>query len=183
MASAFTALDIIVLLLVGGAAVLGFLRGFTTEVLSLLAWVAAVFAIKFFHAPAAALLSGWVGTEGAAAVLAFALVFGLTFLLGRLAARAIGRRTRQSVLGAFDRLLGLGFGALKGLVMATVIYLAASLVYDTIYGLKAERPAWMRESRTWPLLHASGRALVDFVEEQREGGDADEPTQNAITEE
>lgn len=181
MSSAFTALDIIVLLLVGGAAVLGFLRGFTTEVLSLLAWVGAVFAIKFLHAPASVLLAGWVGTEGGATVLAFALVFGLTFLLGRLAARAIGQRTRQSVLGAFDRLLGVGFGALKGLVMATVIYLAASLVYDTIYGMKAERPEWMRESRTWPLLHASGRALVDFVEDQRKGDEADEPAENAIS--
>ncbi len=180
--SAFTALDIVVLLLVGGAAILGFLRGFTTEILSLLAWVAAVFALKFFHSPATALMTGWVGTEGGATVLAFALVFGLTFLAGRLAARAIGQRTRQSVLGGFDRLLGVGFGALKGLIMATVLYLAASLIYDVIYGARAERPDWMRESRTYPLLHASGRALVDFVEYQRGDDEADENAQNAISE-
>lgn len=179
--SAFSALDIIVLLLVGGAAVLGFLRGFTTEVLSLLAWVAAIFALKFLHTPATSVLTGWVGTEGGATVLAFALVFGLTFLAGRLAARAIGRRTRQSVLGGFDRLLGVGFGALKGLIIATVLYLAASLVYDVIYGARAERPDWMRQSRTYPLLHASGRALVDFVEYQRGDDEADEPSQNAIS--
>lgn len=179
--SAFTALDIVVLLLVGGAAVLGFLRGFTTEILSLLAWVAAIFALKFLHAPASAVLAAWVGTEGGAMVLAFALVFGLTFLAGRLVARAIGRRTRQSVLGGFDRMLGVGFGAVKGLIIATVLYLAASLVYDVVYGARAERPDWMRESRTWPLLHASGRALVDFVEEQRNGDEADEPAESAIS--
>ncbi|MCJ8157630.1 CvpA family protein [Sphingomonas sp. LaA6.9] len=179
--SAFTALDIVVLLLVGGAAILGFLRGFTTEVLSLLAWVAAIFALKFLHSPATALLSGWVGTEGGATVLAFALVFGVTFLIGRLAARAIGRRTRQSVLGGFDRLLGVGFGALKGLIIATVLYLAASLVYDVVYGARAERPEWMRESRTWPLLHASGRALVDFVEYQRGADEADQSAESAIS--
>lgn len=181
--SAFTALDIVVLLLVGGAAILGFLRGFTTEVLSLLAWVAAIFALKFLHGPATALLSGWVGTEGGATVLAFALVFGVTFLIGRLAARAIGRRTRQSVLGGFDRLLGVGFGALKGLIIATVLYLAASLVYDVVYGARAERPEWMRESRTWPLLHASGRALVDFVEYQRGTDEADQSAESAISKE
>jgi len=177
--SAFTALDIIVFLLVGGAAVLGFMRGFTTEVLSLFAWVAAVFALKLLHAPVAGLLTGWVGTEGGAMVLAFALVFGLTFFAGRMTARAIGQRTRQSVLGGFDRVLGIGFGALKGLIMATVLYLLAALVYDTIYGGRAERPEWMRQSRTYPLLHASSRALVDFVEARQKG---DEGPENAISE-
>lgn len=177
--SAFTALDIIVFLLVGGAAVLGFLRGFTTEVLSLMAWVAAVFALKLFHAPVAGLLTGWVGTESGAMVLAFALVFGLTFFAGRMTARAIGQRTRQSVLGGFDRVLGIGFGALKGLIMATVLYLLGALVYDTIYGGRAERPEWMRQSRTYPLLHASSRALVDFVEARQKDDGREE---NAISE-
>lgn len=166
--TAFTALDIIVLLLVGGAAVLGFLRGFTTEVLSLMAWVAAVFAVKLFHGSMSDLLTPFVGTAGGAMVLAFALVFGIVFLAGRLVARSIGARTRQSALGAFDRVLGVGFGALKGLIMASVIYLGVSLVYDTLYGSKAKRPEWMAKSYTYPLLDSSSRALVDFVNERRE---------------
>jgi membrane protein required for colicin V production len=170
--AAFTALDIIVLLLVGGAAVLGFLRGFTTEVLSLMAWIVAVFAVKLFHDPVTGLLTGVVGTAGGAMVLAFALVFGVTFLGGRLTARAIGRRTRQSALGSFDRVLGVGFGALKGLIIAAVGYLAVNLVYDTIYGGKAQRPEWMAKSYTYPLLDASSRALIDFVQARQESGDA-----------
>lgn len=166
--AAFTALDIIVLLLVGGAAILGFLRGFTTEILSLLAWVAAVFAVKFFYEPMRGITVGWAGDDGGASVLAFAIVFGVTFIAGRLLARTVGGHTRSSLLGPFDRVLGLGFGALKGLIIATVLYLAAALVYDTFYGVSAERPEWMQESRTYPLLDASGRALVDFVEEQRQ---------------
>lgn len=39
-----TGLDIIVLLAIGGAAVLGFLRGFVTEVLALVAWLLIVLA-------------------------------------------------------------------------------------------------------------------------------------------
>lgn len=165
--AAFSALDVIVLLLVGGAGILGFLRGFTTEILSLLAWVAAVLAVKFFYEPARALSENWVGEGSGASVLGFALVFGVTFIACRLLARSLGKQTRQSVLGPFDRILGVGFGMLKGLIIATVLYLAAALVYDTLYGMSSERPDWMRESRTYPLLHASGRALVDFVEEQR----------------
>jgi membrane protein required for colicin V production len=154
-----TALDIIVLILVGGGLVLGFMRGFIGEVLSLLAWVAAIVALKFLHTPATAALSG--------VVLALALVFGIVFIAGKLIARQIGTAAKRSVVGPFDRVLGGGFGALKGLILATLLYLAASLLYDTIYGRSAVRPQWMVQSRTWPLLNASGRAIVDFVEARR----------------
>jgi membrane protein required for colicin V production len=162
-----TALDIITLILVGGGFVFGFMRGFIHEVLTLVAWVLAIVALKVLHDPATGALEGTVGTRAGAAVLAFALVFGVTFILGKLLARRIGGATRKSVVGPIDRVLGAGFGALKGLIGATMLYLAANLVYDTIYGRTAERPDWMANSRTYPLLHASGRAIVDFVEARR----------------
>jgi membrane protein required for colicin V production len=165
-----TALDMLVLLLVGGGAVFGVIRGFVTEVISLFSWVAAIFALKILHTPVSKLLAGWVGTAGGAAVLAFALIFLVVFIAGKFVAASLGKRTRQSVLGPVDRVLGLGFGALKGLLAATLLFLAANIAYDTIYGGKAERPEWMRKSRSFALLNASGRGIVDFVEMRRKGG-------------
>lgn len=163
-----TALDIIVLLLIGGGAVFGFIRGFVTETLSLIAWVLAIFAIRLLHTPATEWLTGPVGTQAGAAVLAFALVFGVTFMVGKFLARSLGARTRKSVLGPVDRLLGFGFGALKGLIGATLLFMLASLVYDTIYGGGAERPEWMSASRSYPLLNASGKAMSEFIAERRD---------------
>jgi len=71
------------------------------------------------------------------------------------------------VLGPVDQMLGGGFGMLKGLIGATLFFLFANLTTDMVYGADAERPAWMRESRTYPLLNASGRAIVDWVEARR----------------
>lgn len=171
-----TALDIVVLLLVGGIGLRGLMRGFVTEAMSLVAWVAATVAVKLVHAPVSAALAKLVGTEGGAAVLAFAIIFGITFMLGRYVANRMGNVSRSSALGGFDRLLGFGFGALKGLIGATLIFLFASLVYNTFYGGHAERPDWMIESRTYPLLNATSRALVDFVEHREEaGGEAAKP--------
>ena len=61
------------------------------------------------------------------------------------------------MLGPFDRLLGGGFGALKGLLGATLFFLLANLATDMVYGPQADRPQWMTKSRTYPLLNASGR--------------------------
>lgn len=166
-----TALDIIVLILVGGIGARGLMRGFVAEAMSLLAWVAAIAAVKVLHAPVSDALADPVGTEGGAAVLAFAVIFGLTFLAGRIIADRMGSASRSSALGSFDRLLGLGFGALKGLIGATLLFLFVSLVYNTFYGGRADRPDWMTNSRTYPLLNATSRALVDFVEQRQQSGD------------
>ena len=91
-----SALDIIVLLLVGGGLVFGFMRGFVGEVLSLLAWVAAIVALKFFYEPASTALGPSIGMG--ASVLAFALVFGIVFIGGKLLARRIGSATLRAEL-------------------------------------------------------------------------------------
>ncbi len=162
-----TALDIITLLLVGGGLIRGFMRGFTCELLSLLAWVAAIVALKLFHTPLAETLTPTIGTYAGAAVVAFVLTFGIVFIIGKLIAGRVGSAMRKSAIGPVDRVLGGGFGMLKGLLIATTLFLAANLVYDTIYGRRAARPEWMAGSRTYPLLDASGRAIVDFVERRR----------------
>jgi membrane protein required for colicin V production len=162
-----TAMDIIVLLLIGGGAVMGVMRGFVMEVLSLFAWAAAIFALKLVHGPVASLLVHVVKSPSGAAVLSFVLVFGVVFFGGKMVAASLGQRTKKSVLGSVDRLLGLGFGALKGLLIATVLFLGVNLVYETIYGGTAARPAFVRNSRTYPLLNASGRAVVDWVQRRR----------------
>ena len=164
-----TALDMIVLLAVAGAALLGLKRGFVTEVLSLFAWVAMVAALKLFHVPLAAALAPLAGTVSGGAVLAFAVIAGITYVGGRLVANAIGKRTRTSVLGPVDRALGFGFGALKGLILASLGFLLATLVVDTARGGPSRRPDWMVSSRTYPLLNATSASIADFVDRRRRG--------------
>lgn len=166
---ALTSLDIFVILLVFGAAALGLKRGFVFEVLALFAWAAVVFAIKIFHLPLSRALAGTVGTASGGATLAFAILAGGTWLLGRVVANAVGSRTKTSVLGPVDRALGFGFGALKGLVIASLLFLLATLVFDFIGGGPQRRPEWMRTSRSYPLLNATSAGIADFVDRRRKG--------------
>ena len=172
-----TALDMAMLLLMGGMAVAGFMRGFVQEVLSLLAWFVAIVAVRLFLAPVTDLVGVSIGAGGAASVLAFAGLFVLTFIVGKLLAKWVGERVRTSLLGPVDRVLGVGFGALKGLLVATLAFLAFTLVYDFIFSAETARPLWMTEARSYPLLNASSDALSQAVRdrEDKEGAaNADE---------
>jgi len=161
-----TALDIVVLVLVGGGAVLGFSRGLVQEVMTLLAWILAIAAVRFFHPLVTDLLAGWVGTEGGAAMLAFVLLFGGVFAFAKWGSRAMGQRSRASLVGGFDRGLGAGFGAVKGLMVASIGFMLVTLLYDIGYG-NAQRPAWMTDSRTYPALNATSGALSKVIAERR----------------
>lgn len=165
-----SALDIFVFLLIGGGAAIGFVRGFIYEVISLFAWVVGVLAVKFFHAQLAGGIVGvWGQSPAAASVLAFAILFIPAFVLMKLLANSIGVKARRSRLGPVDRVLGGGFGAIKGLIGVTLFFLLANLATDMVYGPQADRPEWMTRSRTYPLLQASGRSIVDWVETRRHG--------------
>jgi membrane protein required for colicin V production len=169
-----TVLDIFVFLLLFGGLAVGFVRGFVHEVISLFAWVIAIAMLKLFHTQLWTGIDNSFHTSAAAgAVLAFAILFLPSFILVKLVARQLGGRTRRSpALGPFDRVLGGGFGALKGLLGATLFFLLANLATDMVYGPAAERPQWMTKSRTYPLLNASGRGIVDWVQARRHPGQA-----------
>ncbi len=164
-----TAIDVLVLLAIGGAGILGLLRGFVTEVLSLFAWLMIVFMVKLFHLPLTQALAPIVGKGSGAAVLAFALLVGITYFGGRLVARTIGGRVRDSGVGSIDRVLGLGFGALKGLILVSLVFLLLMLVVDTVSGGPAQRPKWITQSLTYPLLNATSASIAEFVDRRRKG--------------
>ena len=162
-------LDILVLLGVGATAIFGWMRGFVHEVLSLFAWVLAVFALKLVHAPLTQALAGVVATSTGAAVLAFALITGAAWFGGRMLAQSIGKRTRTSILGPIDRAMGFGFGALKGLILASLVFLLLVLVTDTAGGGPKQRPTWLTKARTYPLLNATSSYVADVIGKRRSG--------------
>ena len=163
-----TALDIFVIILLGGGALLGFVRGFVHEVLALFAWVAAIIAVKFGLPPMMEMLSDRFESDTWALIFGFAILFIPTYVIVKLLAKKLGGKTRRSLIGPIDRFLGGGFGMLKGLVAATVVFLVANLFVDLLQGPEGDRPEWMTESQTYPLLNASTEATVEIVRDLRE---------------
>lgn len=164
--TALTAFDIVVGLIVVLAALAGLARGFVGEIVSLLAWAAGILAVRYFYAPAKLLAVKFVGTESGAAILALVALFLLAFILVRVIGGQLSSSTKASVIGPVDRVLGLGFGAAKGVLAAALLFLLVNLVFDTVDPGEPS-PEWIAAARTAPTLAMVSKALVDFVAEQR----------------
>lgn len=161
-----TGFDLLVLLIVGIASVGGFLRGFVQEVLSLAAWVLAAFAIRYLHTPLTLAMQDYIGTDVTTSLLAFTLLLLIPYAAMKVIANNVGEASRGSVLGPIDRVLGFGFGALKGILITVLAFSLLVLGYDTVWSYKG-RPAWITTSRSYELVDASSRALVEVLAERR----------------
>jgi membrane protein required for colicin V production len=163
---ALTSFDVVVLILVSLAALAGLARGFVGEIVSLIAWVAGIAAVRFFHTPAKAIAVQWTGTEAGGAILAVVVLFLGAFIAVRVVGGMVSNTTKASVIGPVDRSLGLGFGAAKGVLAAALLFLLANLTFDTIDPGEPS-PEWLAKARTAPTLAMVSKALTDFVEVQR----------------
>ena len=161
-----TGFDIAVLLLVGAGAIVGFLRGFVQEILALAAWIFAVVVIRYQHTPMTLFLEPHVGTESGAAVLAFAILLLVPYAVVKLLANRMGSASRSSVLGPIDRVLGFGFGAVKGIIIVVMGFSILVLAYDTVWG-DGGRPTWITQARTYAFVNASSEGMVKMIAERR----------------
>ena len=157
------AFDIIVLLIVAVTAIAGFFRGFVQEVLALVAWILAILAIYYFHTRVTlGLQTYFIENQTAAAILAFALLLLVPYAVVKFASKWVGGTTRNSVLGPIDRLLGFGFGAIKGFIVVVLAFSVLVLGYDTVWG-PLGRPDWISLSRSYPFVNAASNELVELI--------------------
>lgn len=161
-----TGFDIALLLIVGLGAATGFLRGFVQEVMALAAWIFSLFAIRYLHTPVSDFFTPMVGTSSGAAVLAFAVLLLVPYAAVKVIARWLGGKSRNSVLGPIDRVLGFGFGAVKGMIIVVLAFSVLMLGYDVTWG-PGGRPGWITQARTYPFVNASSEALVTMIAKRR----------------
>lgn len=128
----------------------GLWRGLVFEVLSLVGWVAAYIAAQVLASTAAPLLP--IGTPGGALnqAVAFALVFVAALIVWVLASRLLRMVIHATPLQVVDRVLGGGFGLLRG----AVLLLAVATVVSLTPAVRS--PAWQHsQGAAWlaGLLH------------------------------
>ena len=156
--------DVVVLVVLGVSALVGFLRGLVFELLSLTAWfVAYVVALSQAHRLAPHIPVGLPGSglnQSVAMVLTFIGVLIVGVLLARLA-RFLLSKTPLSFL---DRTLGAGFGVVRaGLILTLVaVVILLTPVAQNDFWLRSASAPWMRSAvlamKPW-LPEAMARGL------------------------
>jgi membrane protein required for colicin V production len=151
-----TTFDLIALVVLLISAGVGFMRGGTREVVTVLALVLAValalFGLRFDGAIARKMVHPALLANVAAVLVVFVVAYALLWMAGR----ALTRGVRQAeALSGLDRALGAGFGLLRALVLLGVFYLLFNVATPP-----ERAPHWIKDAALYPLSGAAGHVLM-----------------------
>lgn len=154
--------DIVLIGIVGLSIIISFFRGFLREAISLVSWALAIFlALKFAHV-VALYIPAFVSSETARYVIAFIGIVLVILVVGMLLNGVVRAFTAAAGIGFFDRLLGLVFGAVRGVLAVAVL-----LLFIQLSVLKQE--PWFLESQLAPKFHPVVMWLYGIVPKQATG--------------
>jgi len=126
------------------------LRGFVKEALSLVTWLAATFVAIAFHERLAAIFAKWIHTPSVRTVLAFAALFVLTLMIGAIINWLIHQFIVGAGLGGLDRLLGMAFGAVRGLLLVLALLILLPMALPEM-----RQDGWWYQSKFIPYFESS----------------------------
>jgi len=150
----FSGIDLCILLLIVISMAISAVRGFFKEAVNLATWLAAILITLMFTSRFASLLPKDTieSPQARYAISAVALFFG-SMLLGGLINYLFQKILSSSNTGKLDMWLGVAFGALRGVVIVTLLVLLANLIPT----FKQEN--WWRHSAFIPPVQRAAKFI------------------------
>jgi membrane protein required for colicin V production len=150
--------DIVVVSIIVVSGLLALFQGFVKEILSIGAWVGAIYATIYGFAPARPTIKDLVPWPEAVD-----LATGLALFIGSLVVLSISAHLISKIIhgvgaGMLDRTLGFVFGILRGALIVIVLFIGVSW-----YVGNREQPQWFANSRTLPLTASVAAIMVSFT--------------------
>jgi len=154
-----TGADVFLILVLLGSTVIGVLRGFVREAASLVFWVIAIWAAWKLGPLVEPHLGGLLADPNVAPWVGRLVILVLVLLLGWVVGMLLSYFTRSLGLGAMDRVLGLLFGLLRGMVLVGLIIIGGELLH-------LNQEAWWHRSKMVPYGETIGDWLRAMVGEK-----------------
>ncbi len=158
-------LDLVLIAIVGGSVVFGFLAGFARAGIGLLAAITGVIFGFWFYGIPAAWIHKFVSSVAFSNLVGFLVVFFACTVLGGLIGNLLAKLLKWTGLSWLDRLMGGGFGLVRG-GLAAVAFVSVLMAFTP-----RPVPAWMTGSALLPyaidmsnvIASLAPRALKDPV--------------------
>lgn len=148
-------LDIVLGLIVAASILSSFRKGLSREIVGIVSVCLAILLGTWFYGSVAGYLVPYVSSRTAANFAGFALVFGAVLVAGSLLGSIIGRFFRVTGLSFLDHVLGMGFGALRGLLIGVAV-----ITGIMAFSSNGRPPAEVVHSRMAPYFLGGSRVVA-----------------------
>ncbi len=147
-------LDVAILTIVLVSALISLVRGFVREAFSLAVWVLAFWVSWSFFRDLEVPLQAWIDSPTVRLGIAFAALMVATLVVGGLVNYLIIQLVERTGMSGTDRLIGMVFGAARGILLVAVLVLLAGLtpmpreewwLASELVGYFQELAFWLRD--------------------------------------
>lgn len=175
----FTAVDILVAVVMLGLAAFSFFRGFVHQVLAIGAWIGAGAATFYGFGLARPFFRSHIDSALGADLATGVSLFLVSLLVLSIVTKAVSDRVRRSALNSVDSSLGFVFGLILGGFFMCLLY----LLLNSFTG--PEQPDWLAQAKTRPWLERGADLLRSvapdgFGTAERKTQDVKSEAQNLI---
>jgi len=149
-------LDYTIITIIAISALISLMRGFIREALSLASWIIAFWVGLTFAKNLSPMLQPYIHSDSVRYGIAFFILFVATLLLGAFVNFLITHLVEKTGLSGTDRLLGVVFGFARGVLLVSIVLLAArmtSFPQDTVW----------QQSRLIPTLSPVETWLAQYI--------------------
>lgn len=113
------------------SALISIKRGFVKEALSLATWITALVIARLFSGKLAFYLTDLIASPNWRIAAAFAILFALTLIIGAMVNHLLSEVIRMTGLTGTDRILGMVFGVLRGVIIVVAMLALAKILLPT----------------------------------------------------
>ncbi len=145
MLSNFLWVDWAILGVLAISALISLIRGFVKEALSLAFWAVAFVVSMTFHRQMMLLLEPAIEKVYIRELVAYISLFAGTLIVGTMTTYLLSELVKKTGLGGTDRLLGMIFGAARGVIIVVALLVIAPKLLTDI-----DQDAWWQESQLIP---------------------------------
>jgi membrane protein required for colicin V production len=164
-----TVIDGVVVAVVLISAVLAMWRGLIQETFSIFEWVGGTYIALRFAPTFQPLVGGIVSPPWLAWIAVFVGTFLIVFIPLSILSHRLSELVKASEIGPVDRVLGLVFGAGRGLIIVGLGYIAFALLVP----LK-DHPLVLTQARLFPLIQNTSEVLLALVPGTKAGLEPDD---------
>jgi len=153
----FGSFDTLVLIILGISGILAFVRGLSREVISIISLVIGLAGALFLFGRYQINVQSFIKPAWLADGILLLGVFGFLYIISSFLMRGWAKAIRGRRPPLLDRILGLGFGIVRGTILASLLVLVVSSL------AKDGEPAdWIGQAKTYPILRKTSDILVNL---------------------
>ena len=114
-------IDIIIIVFLSYWAIRGFLKGFASEIISLIIWSIAIYmTLNFFYIPVS-FIQFYISSPELSSIITYLFIFLSTFFVAMISGFFVSKFINVIGLYSFNKAFGFIFGLIKGLVLCLLI--------------------------------------------------------------